>query len=345
MHVSFIAMPKPSYLLPLLLLLTACQGEPPVQRKTFDAYGSPVTITVQGMAAEAAQAAMDEAAADLLYIEEGNDPALPGPMARTNQLLATTAAFSAVPSLLPQIRQAQALSARSGGLFNPALGALLEQWGFYNDPPGPPPRQEAIAAILAQQPAMDDIRIDGITMRSGNAAVRIDLGDFGRGYALDTALARLREAGVGTGNLATPGAVARIGRGAELTLVLTAADGQTPLARIALQPDEAAYTVTALRRSHVYEGQLYHPLLDPASGAPARGVFAVTVFHASLAEAAAAAHALFVAGPQRWIDTARALGIERALLVDTQDAVRVTAPLAGRISMTDARLTPVVDTL
>ncbi|PKM43680.1 MAG: thiamine biosynthesis protein ApbE [Gammaproteobacteria bacterium HGW-Gammaproteobacteria-1] len=338
-------MPKPAYLLPLLLLLTACQGEPPVQRKTFTAYGSPVTITVQGTTAEAAQRSLDEAATDLLYIEDGNNPAIPGPMARTNQLLAATGEFSAVPSLLPQIRQAQALSARSGGLFNPALGGLLELWGFYREPKGPPPAPEAVAALAARRPAMGDITIEGISMRSGNGAVRIDLGDFGRGYALDTALARLREAGVSAASLTTPGAAARIGAGAELMLTFTGADGRTPLAQAALRPDEVAYTVTALRNSYVYEGQLYHPLLDPARGMPARGVFAVTVFHTSLAEAAAAAHALFVAGPARWVDTARALGVERALLVDTADTVRVTGPLAARVSMTNARLTPVVDTL
>lgn len=338
-------MPKPAYLLPLLALLTACQGEPPVQRKTFTAYGSPVTITVQGMAAEAAQRTLDEAAADLLYIEEGNNPAIPGPMARTNQLLAATGEFSAVPSLLPQIRQAQALSARSGGLFNPALGGLLELWGFYKEAKGPPPAADAVAALAAQRPAMSDIAIEGIAMRSGNAAVRLDLGDFGRGYALDTALARLREGGVATGSLTTPGAAARIGAAGELMLTFTGTDGRTPLARVALLPDEVAYTVSVLRNSYIYEGQLYHPLLDPASGMPVRGVFAVTVFHSSLAEAAAAAQALFVAGPARWVNTARALGIERALLVDAEDEVRVTAPLAARISMTDARLTPVVDRL
>jgi len=338
-------MPKPAYLLPFLFLLAACQGEPPVQRKTFTAYGSPVTITVQGMAAEAAQRALGEAAADLLYIEEGNNPAVPGPMARTNQLLAATAAFSAVPSLLPQIRQARQLSARSGGLFNPALGGLLELWGFYNEPKGPPPSAEALAALAAQRPTMGDISIEGITMRSTNAAVRIDLGDFGRGYALDTALARLREAGVAAASLTTPGAAARIGSGDGLLLTFTGADGRTPLARAALLPDEVAYTVTALRHAYIHEGQLYHPLLDPASGMPARGTFAVTVFHTSLAEAAAAAQALFVAGPARWVDTARALGIERALLVDAEDALHVTSPLTVRISMTDARLAPGADTL
>jgi thiamine biosynthesis lipoprotein len=338
-------MPKFASLLPLVLLLAACQGEPPVQRKTFTAYGSPVTIAVHGLAAEPAQRALDEAAADLLYIEEGNDPARPGPMARTNQLLATTAGFSAVPSLLPQIQQAQALSARSSGLFNPALGGLLELWGFYSDPKGPPPTPEAIATLVAQQPAMSDIVIDGITMRSRNAAVRLDLGDFGRGYALDTALTRLREAGVNAGSLTTPGAAARIGQGGELVLVLTGRDGRTPLARIALQADEVAYTVTPLRGAYLHDDRLYHPLLDPATGEPARAAFAVTVFHSSLAEAAAGAQALFVAGPARWIDTARALGIRHALLVDAEDGLRVTSALAPRVAMTDGQLQAIVDPL
>lgn len=338
-------MHKFAFLLSLALLLTACQGEPPVQRKTVTAYGSPVSITVQGMAGEAARRALEEAATDLLYVEEDNDPAQPGPMARTNQLLATTGEFSAVPSLLPQIEKARQLSARSGGLFNPALGGLLELWGFYNDPKGPPPPADAVAALLAQRPAMADIAINGILMRSGNAAVRLDLGDFGRGYALDTALARLREAGVTAGSLTTPGAAARIGAAAELVLLLTGTDGRTPLARVALQADEVAYTITPLRGSYIHDGRLHHPLLDPATGTPARETFSVTVFHTHLAEAAAAAQALFVAGPTRWTVAARALGVERALLVDAQDGVRATAPLAPRVAMHDGQRQAIVDPL
>jgi len=60
---------------------------------------------------------------------------------------------------------------------------------------------------------------------------------------------------------------------------------------------------------------------------------------------AIAAQALFVAGPARWIDTARALGVTQALLVDTEDGLRVTSALAPRVAMTDGQLQAIVDPL
>lgn len=333
------------WLLPLLLI-AGCSNDQPPYDKTTTAFGEPLVFHVEGAPTARLQTAVSAAIADLKYIEMATDPLHPGPLGRTNQLLAATGEFSANPSLLPLIRQAQQLSQQSHGLFNPALGRLLALWGFDQPSPhGPPPPAGKIAALVARHPSMDDITVNGIRMNCRNGAVRLDFGDYGRGYALDAALAQLRAAHVAAAGMVTDGAAARLGHAITVALNVTGVDGKTPLARISLHPNEVAYTVSATRHSYVYRGRRYYPLLDPATGRPAREVYAVTVFGHSLARAAAAATALFVAGPNHWAAAAHDLGIDSALLIDAEDTVHITPGLVGRIAMQGEGEAPVVDRL
>ena len=184
------------WLLPLLLL-AACGSDRPPYGESVTAFGAPVVFDIDGVAASRAQAAVAAAVGDMKYIEEATDPLHPGPLGRTNQLLAATGEFSANPSLLPLIRQAQRLSRKSRGRFNPALGRLLAVWGFEQESPhGPPPTAEQVAALVARHPSLDDITIDGISMSCRNAAGRRDFGDYGRGQHLNDAHGHLRASGV-----------------------------------------------------------------------------------------------------------------------------------------------------
>ncbi|MCE1883851.1 FAD:protein FMN transferase, partial [Enterobacter hormaechei] len=91
---------------------------------------------------------------------------------------------------------------RGDDLFNPAAGALVEAWGFHADefvPRRPEPAQRE--ALVAAKPRMADLVItprpdDGATVSSRNPAVQLDLGGYGKGYALDRAAAILRARGV-----------------------------------------------------------------------------------------------------------------------------------------------------
>lgn len=330
------------WLLPLGLLAGCAPDEAPY-RETMSAFGNPVTFSVRGLPEQRARQAVAAAAADLKFIEEVSDPQRPGPLGRTNQMLAAAGEFSANPSLLPLIRRSQALSAQSGGRFNPALGGLRALWGFYNTPPGPVPSAAAIADLLAQHPGMDDILIDGILMRCTNPAVRLDFGDFGRGYALDMALARLREAGVHNGSLTTAGVAARLGQGAAVNVQFIGSDEKTVLATLTLQTQEVAYTVSAARGSYQQAGRRYPPILDPQSGYPVEEVVSVTVLHTQLAEAAAAATALFIAGPEHWTEVAHDMGIERAVLIDVENNIHITRALSSRLLMRESGTQPVID--
>lgn len=323
-------MTTPVALIPLSLLLLAilagCTPAPETYSARSQAFTQPLEVTIVGLEQEPAEAAAFSAIEDLLFIAEVSHPWKPGPLGRTNQLLSFEAEFSANPSILPMIRQATELAQQTGGQYAPALGQLQQLWGFHNDPPqGKVPDAEAITAILDARPQMDDIHIDGIRMRSDNAAVRIDFGPFAQGYALDTARERLREHRVTRARIDNGNAVAVLGEGWSLTLP-GEHNGTLPL-----QDGEAAITLSSEDRGFSAVQEHYHPYLDPATGYPGRGIHAVTVIDSRAARAAAVAQALLAGGEAQLAAQLQQLGPQYALVLTQDGRMVTTAAMAKRL--------------
>ncbi len=113
------------------------------------------------------------------------------------------------------------------------------------------------------------------------------------------------------------------------------ASGSGVLATLNVQGDESVVTRTAHDRDFLYAGVSYHQILDPRSGRPARGTKSVTVIHPDATTAAAAATALFVAGPEHWHGVAQAFGVRYALLVDSKGTVHLNPELRERLAIVD----------
>ncbi|MBK1672086.1 thiamine biosynthesis protein ApbE [Ectothiorhodospira shaposhnikovii] len=338
--------PALALLLCLTLLLGACE-RPEIHRDRFLAFGTLVELNIYTADRELAARASESVRADLDYMHRAWHAWEPGPMGRTNELLATGLPFSANPSVLPLILDAQRLHEASEGLFNPAMGALFALWGFQSDDPrGPPPQPEQIRAILEQMPSMADIEIDGIRMRSHNPAVRLDLGAYAKGYGIREAMTHLRDMGVENAILNAGGDLIAIGRPGNRPwrIGVRNPDGNGVLASIEIKGDEAIFTSGDYERYYLHEGERYHHILDPRTGQPARGTRSVTVIHSDAAEADAASTALFIAGPEDWPRIAAGLGIDKVMLIDDNGLAHMTPAMERRVkfegSAPEIRITP-----
>lgn len=333
---SFAARAGAYMVLAAAVLAAACSrpGDA-VHQREFYAFGTLISMSVYGVERDLAERAVAAAKEDFAYMHDTWHPWEPGPLGRVNQLLPLEANFSLPPSLMPVLQQATALSHQSGGLFNPAIGNLVALWGFSEDALATraPPEEKAIADLVAKAPSMDDLVMEGMTLRSVNPAVRLDFGAFAKGYGIDRVVERLKELGVANAIVNAGGDLRAIGAKGEQPwrVGIRHPRGGGVLASLAMRGDESVVTSGDYERFFEHEGKRYHHILDPRTGYPARGLTSVTVVHESAAAADAAATALFVAGPDGWAAVAKAMGVTQAMVVDEAGVVRITEALAERI--------------
>ncbi len=185
----------------------------------------------------------------------------------------------------------QRLHTRTGGLFDPTVGALMAWWGFRGDDCG--------RARSEPKPhwGMDTIRIDPQTMTAWRteASVTLDLGAIGKGAALDAAGALLRDAGIESALIhAGTSSVLAIGVSPECSdgwRVQVGNHGPT----VSLRDESLSVSEVGGRVVDV-EGRGVGHILDPRSGEPVMGRTLAAVVCESALDADAWSTALLVGG-------------------------------------------------
>ena len=323
----------------LLSLLAGCRQKQPVYNTRFLAFGTLVDVSIIGVDRESAQHASQALEQDFAYMHKAWHAWNPGPLGRVNELLTQGKPFAVPPSVLPLLKLGKLFARQSGNLFNPAIGKLVDLWGFHTDSPEchPPPAQKDIDALVRATPKMDDLELDGIMLRSANPEVRLDFGAFGKGYGIDLAVAHLREMGIRNAIVNAGGDLRAIGDrdGQPWRIAIRSPTGGGVFAIIEVSRDESVFTSGDYERNFVYEGKRYHHIIDPRTGYPATGTQSVTVVYRDAVTADAAATALFVAGPDGWVDVARNMGLRYVLLVDDTGTIHLTPAMAKRVKFLD----------
>lgn len=186
--------------LPLLLACIGCQ-QGDIHYRQCDVLERCVSITIprqDNPEAARIQGSLDRIRAGLTRLNEMIHPWQSGGMNRLNARLASGDWSSINPSVYRLVGQSQQLSQLSDGLYNPALyGALLKLWGFDRETPLPnAPSPGAIDAVLKKKPAMSDIELNGVRIRSHNPAVLVQFGTLLDARIIETVSAYLQEDGV-----------------------------------------------------------------------------------------------------------------------------------------------------
>jgi thiamine biosynthesis lipoprotein len=190
------------------------------------------------------------------------------------------------------------------GAYDIAAGSLVRTWGFLRRQ-GRTPDDDVLAAARAAS-GMHLVELDaaGRRVRFTRPGVEINPGAIGKGWAIDAAMSRLRDAGVqsalvhggqssvraaGIQGPTTPGR-----RGWRVGLAHPLRPGRR-LATFTLV-DRALGTSGSGTQFFIDRGRRLGHILDPRTGRPAEGVHCATVFAPSAADADALATALYVLG-------------------------------------------------
>jgi len=321
-------------------MLASC-SEPQHKASNYQVYvfGTLVDITLWGTKPEQEEKAVAAITQDFQRMHHDWHAWNPGPLVDINKAIAAGKPAKVIPSLIPIIKQSTILSSQSEGLFDPAIGGLLNLWGFQSDgrPNGPPPDKAAIAAWVDAAPRMDDITLNGDILTSSNPRVQLDFGAFAKGYAVDIAIQRLREFGINNAIINAGGDLRAIGSkdGKPWRVGIRHPQGKGVLAALDVSGDESVFTSGNYERYREYEGVHYAHILDPRTGMPVDGVTSVTVIHDNGAVADAAATALVVAGPKEWHRIAKQMGIKYVMLVDDAGVVYMNPAMQKRVKFQD----------
>ncbi len=341
------------------LLLTACSRAPQLHQREAYVFGTRVEVSVWGETAEKSQQALAAVLAEFDRLHRMLHAWQPSELTALNEAIARGERDIAVSGELTFIlKDAADIAARSGELFNPAIGRLVALWGFHAEEFKPQlPDAAAVEAVVKAAPRMSDLSFAGDRITSRNRAVQLDLGGYAKGYALDRAAALLRGQGVRNALINIGGNVMALGDkgGAPWRVGIQHPRAAAPLATLELRDGEAIGTSGDYQRYFELDGKRYCHLLDPRSGRPATGTQAVTVLIAPRPGAPqgyflraagtlsdAASKPLFVVGSAEWRGLARRLGVEQALLIDAAGAMQVTAALRQRLTLL-AKDVPVAD--
>ena len=340
-------MPRPLLTGFLLLgaFLTGCSSTEPVFQDRFFALGTLIEVSIYGADPALAAQASAQIEQELHTMHANWHAWRPGILSTTNQQLARMEPFTPDPSILPLLQEAGHLSQLSNGLFNPVMGRLIALWGFHENalPAGTLPDTAAIRALVEQAPGTDDVTFSGAQLVSHNPAVSYDLGAFAKGYAIDRAIELLRELGIQHAIINAGGDLRAIGQHGNRPwrIGIRHPRGNGILASLEIDGDASVFTSGDYERFFEVDGKRYHHIIDPRSGYPADKTTSVTVIHGSAATADAAATALFVAGPDGWMEIAHNLDIEFVMLIGADGSIHLSPAMQSRISLepnTDAEI-------
>lgn len=181
---------------------------------------------------------------------------------------------------------------------------------------------------------------------------RIHLGGIGKGYAVDRAIALLRERGLADVLIQAGGDLHVSGVNGERPWKLGITDPRpsTPLraspstALRASGPEGQAFATVELsnatfstsgdyERFFIKDGVRYHHLIDPESGEPARGCRSVTIVAERAMLADALSTGVFILGPADGMALVEALPGVEAVIVSAKNEVLISSGLRGKVTI------------
>jgi thiamine biosynthesis lipoprotein len=228
-------------------------------------------------------------------------------------------------------------------LFNPAIGHLINSWGFQRDEfSAVNVDDEKIKVLVKSDPTMSDIMIENNTAYSKNLAVKLDLGGYAKGYALDLAAQYLHKHHVNNALINIGGNIIAIGKHADKAWRVGIQDPRTPtaIATIDLPDGWAVGTSGDYQRYFMLNGKRFCHIIDPRKGYPAQHTQSVTVLvppqPVKQTQAGVlsdvASKPVFIELPENKSKAAQTLGIENFMVIDNNAKIFVSKNMVKKLN-------------
>jgi thiamine biosynthesis lipoprotein len=261
------------------------------------------------------------------------------------------------PKLIEQdmadmIADASQRSLQSEGLFNPAIGNIIHYWGFQSDDfPAHTPDEAELSALLAQHASMPDIVLNQHQISSKNPHVKLDLGGYAKGYALDVGLKILQEFHVQNALINIGGNVIAVGQHGDRPWTVGIQHPRKPdaIATVALGSGWAIGTSGDYQRFFMLDGKRYCHIIDPRTGYPAQGTQSVTVLIPPSKDAGVrsdvSSKPIFISEPARKAEFAKKMEVSHVLIIQENGQILASPAMQKQLNWLDKEAQTRVRTL
>ena len=203
------------------------------------------------------------------------------------------------------IERSLELAKETDGLFNPAIGALVDLWGITTENPHVPDEAE-LSSVLPLLSLEDVILDDGQkTVFLAKRGMKLDLGGIGKGYAADKLRDYLSSNGVKRALINLGGNVYALGWKDESSEekwrvgIVDPIDQSTMLTSVDVE-NKAVVTSGGYERYFEKDGVRYHHILDSKTGFPSDSdVLSATIVSSDSTLADALSTAVFSGGTEK----------------------------------------------
>lgn len=320
-------------------LLISCEQQSRIYNAEFYVFGTIVQVSLREVDPKLAEAAFSQLQQAFQQMHQEWHPWEPGALGDLNQALATRQSAEATADIITLIRRSQDLETITAGRFNPAIGGLINLWGFHTSSfpiLGPPPGETEIQALVEQAPSTHNIFIQGNRVSSNNPAVMLDFSGIAKGYAVDKACTLLKDLGIQHAVVNAGGDLRVMGdhgnRGWRIAISKPGDESDTSIiGGLEVRDNEAIFTSGNYQRFRQDNHERYPHILDPKTGWPIQHIASVTVVSEDAMLADAAATALVVAGIEDWPALATALELDQVLVVDETGQAYITPAMEDRL--------------
>jgi thiamine biosynthesis lipoprotein len=236
---------------------------------------------------------------------------------------------------LSLINKSLEISAMTDGAFDITSEPLSRAWGFYSGLENRVPTQDEIDTLLSCVGA-EHITLDNSKV-SLDENTSIDLGGIAKGYAAARVAQIFAENNVTSALVSLGGNVRAVGSkpdGSDWSVAITDPDDNSNQLGVLSVSNRAVVTSGGYQRYFEENGQIYHHIIDTATGYPAySGLKSVTIVSEDDTLADGLSTALFVMGLERSADLySQNSSLFGAVLVTDSDEIYVTDNLKDTFS-------------
>lgn len=306
-----------------LIFLASCSPSPHSQ--IFYAFGTQVTVQIEGISSEKAEHLFSQIDEKLKHMHQRWHAWQDSELSDIRKACLSGAAIEISDDVAYLIKEGQLLEKQSLGYFNPAIGELLDLWGFLSHTSTQSrsaPTHEAIAQVLAYHPSMQDFVLQGNHLTCSNPHVRLDFGAYAKGYGVGQIMTYLKSEGVTQAMINAGGDVMILQSSTHLPkrIAIQSPIHNNPEMVLSISQSTTVFTSGTYARNFTdpQTQQKFHHLINPKTGYPSTDFISVTVMHPDPVRADAAATALLASDKESWLAVAHSMEIEKYLLITVE---------------------------